>query len=381
LYGDTRMKIGLAIYNFDPKKGGAERYTSDLAGRLAAKGHQVIVFCADGKESPDVTLVRLKTIKYPHWLRNLSFALSHRSALREHRPDAMLGYGNVFSLDVYQSHGGVQRIWMEREIASYGPEKSLKPLLLRLSINQAIQRWIEGYAVRKNHFKRIVAISDMVRDHMSEHFGVGKERFDIVYNGVDIVRFRPAPEPPPGPTVILFCAGNFRLKGLQPLIRAFARVQDAGKEARLLIMGRGNRDPYRRMIDDAGIRDKIEFIGETSKPEDIYRRAHLLVHPTYYDACSLTTMEAMASGLPVITTRWNGASAFVSPEEGFVIDEPDNIDALASAMIALTDPGIRSTMGRNARRKMEQFTMDKNADEIEGVLVRSKADDNTRGNF
>jgi UDP-glucose:(heptosyl)LPS alpha-1,3-glucosyltransferase len=372
------MKIGLAIYNFDPKKGGAERYTYDLAGRLAAKGHHVVVFCARGRQFPGADLVPLKTIKYPHWLRNLTFALAHRRALEEMRPDVMLGYGNVLSLDVYQGHGGVQRIWMEREIASYGPQgkKALKPLLLKLSLNQAIQRWIEGYAVRKRQFSRIIAISDMVRDHMSEHFGIGKDRFDIVYNGVDTDRFRPAAKSPPGPTAILFCAGNFRLKGLSPLIRAFARVAHQGKDIRLMIMGRGNRGPYMKMITEAGIHDRVEFVGETSKPEDIYRKAHILVHPTYYDACSLTTMEAMACGLPVITTRWNGASAFVSPEEGFVIDEPDNIDALVSAITVLTETGRRTAMGKNARRKMEQFTMDRNADEIEAVLLRSSAEGN-----
>lgn len=373
------MKIGLAIYNFDPKKGGAERYTYDLAGRLAAKGHEVVVFCVRGTEFPPVKLIPLKTITYPHWLRNLTFALAHRSALEGHRPDVMLGYGNVLSLDVYQSHGGVQSIWMEREIASYGPggKRGLKPLLLRSSINQAVQRWIDGYAVRKKQFSRIVAISDMVRDHMSEHFGIEKDRFDIVYNGVDTVRFSPAASPPPGPTAVLFCAGNFRLKGLGPLIRAFARVVDRGKDVRLMVMGRGNREFYTKMIDEAGLRDRVDFVGETSRPEDVYRKAHVLAHPTYYDACSLTTMEAMASGLPVITTRWNGACAFVSPEEGFVIDEPDNIDALASAILALTETDRRTAMGRAARRKMEQFTMERNADEMEAVLLRSAAHEDT----
>ena len=73
------MKIGLAIYNFDPKKGGAERYTYDLAGRLAARGHEVLVFCARGITVPGITLIPLSTLSYPRWLRNLSFALSHRS--------------------------------------------------------------------------------------------------------------------------------------------------------------------------------------------------------------------------------------------------------------------------------------------------------------
>ena len=95
----------------------------------------------------------------------------------------------------------------------------------------------------------------------------------------------------------------------------------------------------------------------------------MLVHPTYYDACSLTTMEGMASGLPVITTRWNGASAFVSSDEGYVIDEPENIAALSEAISQLTDPGKCATMGQNARRKMELLTMQKNANEMERVLI------------
>ncbi|MEN6617428.1 MAG: glycosyltransferase family 4 protein, partial [Syntrophorhabdus sp.] len=158
-----------------------------------------------------------------------------------------------------------------------------------------------------------------------------------------------------------------------PLLKAFAKVLLQGKDIRLVIMGRGNTAPYLPMIDKEGIRDRVKFIGETSRPEDIYRQAHILAHPTYYDACSLTTMEAMASGLPVITTRWNGACAFVSPDEGFIIDEPDNIDALSSAILRLCEEERRKQMGENARRKMEQFTMERNANEMEAVLLRSTA--------
>ncbi|MBP1748351.1 MAG: glycosyltransferase [Deltaproteobacteria bacterium] len=367
------MKIGLAIYNFDPKKGGAERYTYDLAGRLAAKGHEVVIFCARGVNAPGITLIPLNTIAYPRWLRNYSFALSHRSALHRVKPDVMLGYGNVFDLDVYQSHGGVQDIWMEREIASCqtGAERKIKSLSLRYSLNQAVQRQIEGYSVKKGYFQRIVAISDMVRDHMSAHYGIEKKVFDIVYNGVDTERFRPAQNMPSGPVTILFCAGNFRLKGLFPLIKALGNVVRQGKDVQLTIMGRGNKEHYRGLMAEEGVETRVSFIGEQSHPEEIYRRAHLLAHPTYYDACSLTTMEAMASGIPVITTRWNGASAFVSPDEGYVIDEPGNIPALGEAISALTDPVRRESMGKNARRKMESFTMNRNADEMEAVLTKS----------
>lgn len=367
------MKIGLAIYNFDPKKGGAERYGFDLAQRLVSRGHEVHVFCARGVEAPGITLVRLHTSTWPRWIRNFSFALAHRQALRRVRPDVMLGFGNVLELDVYQSHGGVQRTWMQREIASYDnpSERALKAFLLKNSLNQAVQRMIEGHPVKNRRFKRIVAISDMVRDHMSAYYSIDKSAFDIVYNGVDTERFKPGPDKKDAATTVLFCAGNFRLKGLMPLLMAVGRVVKEGKDVRLTIMGRGKKDRYQRAIDEAGIRGRVTFIGEQSAPEEIYRRSHVLAHPTYYDACSLTTMEGMASGLPVITTRWNGASAFVSPEEGCVIDEPGNIEALSSAISSLTDHDRCRRMGENARKKMESFTMDKNAMEMEGVLLRA----------
>lgn len=367
------MKIGLAIYNFDPKKGGAERYTFDLAGRLARRGHEVCVFCAHGVEMEGVRLVRLRTNSFPRWRRNLSFALTHRQALGRVRPDIMLGYGNILDLDVYQSHGGVQSIWMEREIASYGPggDRSVKAFLLKRSLNQTVQRWIEGYSVKRRRFTRIVAISDMVRDHMSAYYGIDRDAFDVVYNGVDTDRFRPAQKRPAGPTTVLFCAGNFRLKGLSPLITAMGKAVRQGRDVRLTVMGRGRKERYRDLIAEAGIADRVIFAGERSEPEEVYREAHVLAHPTYYDACSLTTMEGMASGLPVITTRWNGACAFVSPDEGYVIDEADNVEALSTAICALDDPARQETMGRNARKKMESFTMERNADEMEAVLLKA----------
>ena len=367
------MKIGLAIYNFDPKKGGAERYTYDLAVRLAAKGHHVYVFCVNGVEAAGVTIVPLKTYSHPRWLRNLSFALAHRQAAGKVRPDVLLGYGNVFDLDVFQSHGGVHDVWIQREIASYekGLLRVIKKVLLKFNVNQIIQRKMEEYAVETCRSKRMIAISDMVRDHFSSHYGIDKQHFDVVYNGVDIERFKPAADPLPGPAVkILFSAGNFRLKGLGPLIRALGNVVRQGKDVRLIVMGRGKKEYFRALIDQEKLGDLVTFTGEHSAPEDIYRQAHIFINPTYYDSYSLTTVEAMASGLPVITTRWAGASCFVSPEEGYVINDPEDIGALSAAIIALTDPARRRAMGENARKKVESLTMEKNADQIENILLR-----------
>ncbi len=367
------MKIGLAIYNFNPRKGGAERYAYDLSTRLAEKGHQVFMFCAKGIEVPGVTLVKLKTLPFPRWLRSLSFALNHRKQVRQFGLDVVLGFGNTLELDVYQSHGGIQRIWMEREIESYDNlnERRIKAFLLKSSINQRVQQWISEYPIKQNRYKRIVAISDMLKGQMMGYYHLREDKIDVVYNGVDIHRFKPADVTPEGPLKILFSAGNFRLKGLSPLLFALGELAKKTRSFQLLVMGRGRRERYNRLIERLNLQDCVTFLGENAQPETVYREAHILAHPTFYDACSLTTMEGMASGLPTITTKWNGASALISADEGYVIDEPHNTGDLCNAIEGLLDGDKRKRMGELARRKMEEFTMERNMNEMERILYEA----------
>lgn len=365
------MKIGLAIYNFDPKKGGAERYAYDLSSNLVKRGHEVFVFCSHGIDVHGIHLVKMNTATFPRWLRTLSFALNHKKYLKTVPVDVMLGFGNTFELDVYQSHGGVQKVWMEREIASYDDpkERRLKAILLKNNINQKIQEWTAEYPIRKKMYRKIVAISDMVKTHMAAHYNLGDDDFHIVYNGVDTERFTPAKTQPTGNLKILFSAGNFRLKGLHPLLLALGEFSRERKDFHLFIMGRGKKERYQGLIQDLSMSNLVTFLGEQASPETVYRESHILVHPTFYDACSLTTMESMASGLPTITTKWNGASTLISENEGYVIDEPCNVSQLAAAIKSLFNENLRNTMGKRSRQKIEGYTIEKNVDEMEKILL------------
>ena len=364
------MKIGLAIYNFDPKKGGAERYAYDLATDLLNRGHQVYVFCSKAVNLRGVVIAKFDTVRFPRWLRSLFFALNHRRYRKMFSLDIMLGFGNTLDIDVYQSHGGVQRFWMEREIASYDDprEKRIKAALLRNSLNQRIQRWVEEYPIRRGGYSRIVAISDLVKGHMKEHYSLKDDRIDVVYNGVDTEKFKPGDQKNTQKMEILFSAGNFRLKGLLPLLTATGQLAKERSDFQLLIMGRGRKERYEETIGRLGIGNMVRFLGETSSPEMIYRQAHALVHPTFYDACSLTTMESMASGLPTVTTRWNGASALIGLDEGYVIEGPEDIEALTDAIRNLFNEEKRIVMGKKARLKLEEYTIVRNVDLMENIF-------------
>jgi UDP-glucose:(heptosyl)LPS alpha-1,3-glucosyltransferase len=364
------VKIALAIQTFDPSKGGAERYAFDLSNLLSRKGHDVSVFCSRGIEVPGVATIARPVIRYPKWLRTVAFALKHRQWIGTYRPDVVLGFGNTLEANVYQSHGGIQRVWMAREIASYdnAAERASRALQLRTSLNQKAQELIARHPFGKGKNPRVVAISEMVRNHLAAHYRLEKETIDVVYNGVDTERFRPSDKKGGGPLRILFSAGNFRLKGLMPLIKALSLVAAERRDFLLIVMGRGKRGRYEAPIRESGLQGLVSFLGETPSPEAIYRDAHILVHPTYYDACSLTTMEAMAAGLPVVTTRWNGASSLISRENGYVIDDPSDIGPLRQAITGLFGGSLRESMGRLARETLEGFTMARNADRMEQIF-------------
>jgi UDP-glucose:(heptosyl)LPS alpha-1,3-glucosyltransferase len=208
----------------------------------------------------------------------------------------------------------------------------------------------------------------MVKGHMKDYYGLDDGKMDVVFNGVDTERFVPDSNKTDEKLKVLFSAGNFRLKGLRPLLLAAGEIAKERKDFQVVVMGRGRKERYENTIDHLGIRNMVMFHGETSNPEMVYREAGVLAHPTFYDACSLTTMEAMASGLPTITTRWNGASSLIGPDEGCVIDEPENIQALTDAIRPLFDKGLRREMGNKARLKLEGYTIARNVDQMEKVF-------------
>ena len=114
------------------------------------------------------------------------------------------------------------------------------------------------------------------------------------------------------------------------------------------------------------------FAGSTDEPERYYGAADLLVHPTFYDACSRTVLEAMASGLPVITTTSNGASGILTDgEEGFVIEDPRNIGNFSERIAFFWDEEKRKEVSLRSRRRIEHYTFDRDNKTLKEIIHRS----------
>jgi UDP-glucose:(heptosyl)LPS alpha-1,3-glucosyltransferase len=110
--------------------------------------------------------------------------------------------------------------------------------------------------------------------------------------------------------------------------------------------------------------DVVQFVGPTQRISHFYHAADFLVHPTFYDPCSRVVLEALASGLPCITTRYDGAAEMVGDgESGFVLDAPEDVDTLADRIAVLTDDATRQRM-RAAVRDLPVADMHRHAQEV-----------------
>src|SRR5204862_7713294 len=134
-------------------------------------------------------------------------------------------------------------------------------------------------------------------------------------------------------------------KGLREAIEAMARVKD--ERLHLTVVGKPSPDAYLRIAKNLGVANRVNFAGATTDVRPFYRAADVFVLPTRHDPCSLVVLEALAMGVPVISTIFNGACEIMTEGlHGFVLRDPADVNALAEAMRRLSGAGCRDGVSR-----------------------------------
>ena len=331
------MRIALAVDTLDAARGGAERGIAALGRALSDRGHAVTLVCAR-TSAPDPRWT-VRTLKRPRLLkfrRVRGFALAASRILPEY--EASVSFGDIPGAGVYLPHGGVWASWRKQEIASSETraEAKARAQAIDRSPRQRAARELEEATLRHPGLKGVIALSHMVRDNLKYTAGY-EGPVAVIPNGIVL----PGPAPRqrrPGPPRLLFAAHNFRLKGLANFVRIVARLKDTEG----IIAGRGGPLLYRRLARKLGCAGRLRFLGGDASMEALYSEADVLVQPTFYDPCSLTTLEALARGIPVVTSRLNGAGELIRlTGAGAVVSDPRNDAAFAEAVervLAHPDP-------------------------------------------
>lgn len=387
------MRLALTYRSVDPSRGGAETYVVDLASRLIADGHAVTLFAESWKPDalpPGLATRRVEARGLTRFGRLWNFAESAERALlaAEADFDCSVGFINTWGQDVLIPQGGVHGASLEANARRFPPGWRRHAYVLAKEINP--KRWIYG-AIEARQYDpsrgtRFVAVSHMVRGHLERFRGVGPDRVEVIPNAIDASRL--AVDDPSaaraefrarlglGPTdlVALFVGHNYALKGLAPALKALARRAGRDPSARpihLVACGGGDAGPYRALADRLGLARSFHPLGFQADIRPAFHGSDLFVLPTYYDPCSLVIFEALACGLPVVTTARNGAGELITPgREGFVVEHPDAIEPLADALDRLTDDDARAAMSKRAEALGREQSFDRHVGQLVDLFGR-----------
>ncbi|MEW6349035.1 MAG: glycosyltransferase family 4 protein [Thermodesulfobacteriota bacterium] len=386
------MKIAMAIEHFSVHRGGAESYAVELARSLVSRGWEVHLFGHSWEQDPSQAIFH-PIAELPGWIppsiRILHFAYRHRTLVSGQTFDVVLGFGNTLLMNVYQSHGGVHYLSNIRKMKAvpYPALRFLKRLGLWVTPKYHARAWIESAPFRMPHTPTVVAISDMVKNDMAEYFGLNPSQIRLVYNGISTSRFGKKRDPErrkafrknlgfDDEVVFLFMAYDFRKKGVGYLIDAAGKLLPNVGPRRfgVVVVGGTPSRALQRQVRRLGLEGIVTFHSATKEPEAYYEACDVFVLPTFYDACSLVVFEAMAAGLPVITTVCNGAAGILHPgRDGMVIQDPTDTDEIARAIGYFLDHQVLASASSGARETASTFTIERNHEQMISIFEETAA--------
>lgn len=372
------MRIGLVIESLVPQRGGAEHWTWQFAGQLARAGHEVHAIA--GQFASGDTLSGVTRHLAPAGGTRVAFAQSLAESMKGLDLDVVHDMGSGLRCDVFQPHGGSR-------VAAFEQNLRLLPAWMRPLKRQAA-RWLPRYrdfdelsrAQYRLEGKYFIALSHMVARDLQRFHNVPRRQIRLVYNGVDTQRFSPDHRSEhrgevrrrlgvrPDETLILIVAHNFRLKGVHILLAATGRLVAMRRAVRLVVVGGRPSQAWKRRAERAGAADVTTFTGPVTDAVPYYAAADVYAQPTFYDPCSLVLLEALASGLPAITSRLNGAGELLTEgKEGHVVRDPADSEELVQRLLPLLDPAVREPMAIAARELALQHTLERNCRELMDV--------------
>jgi glycosyltransferase involved in cell wall biosynthesis len=233
---------------------------------------------------------------------------------------------------------------------------------------------------------RIIAGSEYVREELHTILGASKAKIVTVWDGVDASAYKAqtSPQPHGRDKYILFVSALLPHKNAEALLRGFKLLLDKYHLERhsVVIVGGGSRS-YRTKLEkevfDLGLTDQVKFTGRVPEVKSWYKDASIFVYPSRQEEFGLPALEAMASGIPVITSN-RGSLPEVVGDAALLVD-PDDVQGLAELMYSLlSDETLRSKMIQRGLTRARQFSWEQTAQKTVSVYEDAYADwSNRRG--
>jgi len=370
------MRIALLTRRFDSAGGGTERNLIVTADYLRAAGHQITIFADQIRGAAgdrDVHRVGVGP-RLGRALSLMRFAWTAAPAARRAGTDLVLSFARCVGADVMRSGGGAHASYIRAARRWRG---ALGASAMRISPYHQVQMLVERQAFRSPGLRRAIAVSNFVRDDLIREFRLAPEKTVTIYNGVDLDRFRPGADPseraairrkfavPASARMVVFVGNGFARKGLGFLIEAWPLVAGG---AFLLVVGADRAaDKFAHRARALNVGARVVFAGPQPNVEAIFHAADAFAMPSLFEPFGNVVMEAMASGLPVMTSVFSGVAELIPPSmRGFRVDNPDDVGEVALRLGALFD--APASLGGEARETAENFTWTRYANELNALI-------------
>ena len=332
-------------------RGGMETMVARLARALAARGHEIGVTCTQfgGPLAEDLGAAGIRVSIVPALgLLTNAYAPRLERWLRELKPDVVHVHSGTWHKTARAAHrAGVPRVI-----------HTVHGLL-------DVERWRDTLLKRlaARHTDEIVIVSEPLRAFIAAQTRWPAADLQLIVNGIDTSRFHPGPRTgalrqragiPENATVVGNVARLQEVKNHELLLNAFALLVKRIRDAHLVVVGEG---PLRSSLTDQvtrlGLQDRVHLIGTQSDTAPLYREFDVYVLPSKSEGTSMSLLEAMACGIPVVATAVGGTPDLLAHGSRGRLVPPDDPVALERALYdVLSDPASRAVADA-ARRDVE----------------------------
>ena len=357
------MRLAIIRQRYTPY-GGAERFVESALEALLERNVAITLYTREWPET------RLNLIE-PHIIdpfhlgrlwRDYGFARAVSREVGRARLDLVQSHERLLACDVYRAGDGVHAVWLAERMKG-------APWWKRLSVR--LNPWHRYVLATERRLfaspllQAVICNSAMVRDEIKRSFGVPDEKLRLIHNAVDSQAFSPALREarsatrarlriPDDAIVYLFVGSGFERKGVATAIEALA---EQPPPAHLVIVGRDKHLPrYQALAGRLGVASRVTLTGPQADPKPYFGAADVFVLPTIYDPLPNAALEAMATGLPVITTTKSGAAELIVARDAGLVVASRDVAGLAAQMRTLADASTRERMGANARNAVVHLT-------------------------
>ncbi len=326
--------------------GGAERFVERALVALRANGVDVSIIAREWQG--DLQGVRVDPFFLGRTWRDVGFARGVQRLMAQKRFDLVQSHERIPGCDIYRAGDGVHATWLDLRNKPFD----------RLAPWHRYTLAAEAEMFRHPSLRAVICNSRMVKDDIARRFGVAEEKLHVIYNGVDLDAFHPRLREEQGRAlrekvgvgrgdngavpVILFVGSGYERKGLPTLLRALSQMER--RDARLWVIGRDKHESLmRKLAQTLGVDDRVLFLGAQADVKPFYGAADVFALPTLYDPFPNAALEALACGLPLVTTATCGAAELVTTDNGRVISAGDDaalaasLDELCSRAPAMRD--------------------------------------------